>query len=163
MEMFDIRAMVDYDSKLRGLIYNIVTDLSAIDDILQMAYLKAWKGRVSFNGKSSCYTWLCVIARNEAFQYLRKLKQERFYFADLGEHKQDFLESCLGSEQPPCSHLRQYEFLEELNKLSLKAKRILRLRMAGFQVSQISKRLGYSEGSVKSSIHRSKIKLMRLL
>ncbi len=45
-------------------------------DIAQETFLKALKGRGSFTGESSLYTWLCAIAKNLWRNRARKLGRE---------------------------------------------------------------------------------------
>lgn len=60
-------------SKLLGTILQIVRERDIAEDILQDVYLKVWSRAGRFDrAKASPITWLCVIARNTAIDYLRK-------------------------------------------------------------------------------------------
>jgi RNA polymerase sigma-70 factor (ECF subfamily) len=45
---------------------------SDIEDILQIAFIKAWKKIYLFRGESSFSTWLYVVIKNEALNFIKK-------------------------------------------------------------------------------------------
>ncbi|MBE6775456.1 MAG: RNA polymerase sigma factor [Ruminococcaceae bacterium] len=51
-------------------------DETAAKDITQEAFLKAMKGRESFAGESSLYTWLCAIAKRVWLTSLKRQGRE---------------------------------------------------------------------------------------
>jgi RNA polymerase sigma-70 factor (ECF subfamily) len=64
----------EYSSSLMRFIYSRVRSLPDAEDICQETFLKAYKGRYSFNGKSSVKSWLFAIAYHEIISFLRKRK-----------------------------------------------------------------------------------------
>ena len=61
-----------HDAALRALVYRLVGDRDAMDDVLQETYLKAYRARASFRGESALGTWLHRIAYNAAMDELRR-------------------------------------------------------------------------------------------
>lgn len=64
----------EYSSSLMRFIYSRVRSLPDAEDICQETFLKAYKGRYTFNGKSSIKSWLFAIAYHETISFLRKRK-----------------------------------------------------------------------------------------
>lgn len=48
----------EHDARMRALAFRMLGDRSAMDDVLQEAYLKAWRSLGSFRGDASFSTWL---------------------------------------------------------------------------------------------------------
>jgi len=61
-----------YDHRLRGLAYRLLGDRDRMDDALQEAYLKAFRGLPAFRSDSSLGTWLYRIAYNACMDELRR-------------------------------------------------------------------------------------------
>jgi len=63
------RLLRDADRRVRAVVFRMVgTD---VDDVLQVAYVKAYRGWSSFEGRSLPSTWLHSIAVNAALDHLR--------------------------------------------------------------------------------------------
>lgn len=57
--------------KVRGLLFRLVGE-TALNDLTQEAFMKAWEHRNKFRGESEASTWLYRIAYNCAVDFLRK-------------------------------------------------------------------------------------------
>lgn len=66
-----------YDRALRALAYRLLGDRDLMDDALQEAYLKAFRGLPEFTGGSSFGTWLYRIAYNACLDELRRGRAAR--------------------------------------------------------------------------------------
>ncbi|MFP5256476.1 MAG: RNA polymerase sigma factor [Acidimicrobiia bacterium] len=64
-----------HDDRLRGLAYRLLADRHAMDDALQQAYVKAYRGLHRYKAGSSFGTWLYRIAYNACVDELRRRKQ----------------------------------------------------------------------------------------
>lgn len=60
-----------HDDDLRALVWSVVRDRWLMDDVLQAAYEKAFRGLASFRGDSSVRTWLHRICYTTAIDALR--------------------------------------------------------------------------------------------
>ena len=69
------------------------------EEVVQEAYLKAWRGLPSFRGESKLSTWLVRIALNEAFGRARRVSAEVVPLAATGLRAQ--LEEDAMAEDPP--------------------------------------------------------------
>jgi RNA polymerase sigma-70 factor, ECF subfamily len=64
-----------HDRAVRSVAYRIVGD--EVDDVLQVAYLKAFEQRGSFRGESSMCTWLHTIVYRTALDHLRSRRRRQ--------------------------------------------------------------------------------------
>ncbi len=63
-----------YDHRLRGLAYRLLGDRDRMDDVLQEAYVKAFRSLPRFKGESALGTWLYRIVYNACIDDLRSRK-----------------------------------------------------------------------------------------
>jgi RNA polymerase sigma-70 factor (ECF subfamily) len=61
-----------YDERLRALAYRLLDDRDRMDDVLQEAYAKAYRGLPQFKGTSALGTWLYRITYNACMDELRR-------------------------------------------------------------------------------------------
>lgn len=62
--------VVKYQRKLARLISQFIRDSSAVEDVTQEAFIKAYKALSTFRGESAFYTWLYRIGINTAKNFL---------------------------------------------------------------------------------------------
>ncbi|MEA2900469.1 MAG: hypothetical protein QOH36_356 [Actinomycetota bacterium] len=63
-----------YDYRLRGLAFRLLGDRDRMDDVLQEAYVKAFRALPRFKGESALGTWLYRIVYNACIDDLRARK-----------------------------------------------------------------------------------------
>lgn len=121
----------------------------AIDDVAQETYIRAFNGlaKNSFRGDSSIETWLYKIARNESLRMNHKLIRE--------EEKTLKAQSNIRLVQNPDSGDTEY-LKDHLKLLPEKYRSVLTLSSQGFNINDISKKLGIRPGTVKSRASRGK-------
>ncbi len=61
-----------HDRELRALAYRLLGDRVAMDDVMQEAYLKAFRGLSSFRREAQPGTWLYRIVYNACLDHLRR-------------------------------------------------------------------------------------------
>lgn len=66
---FDV-LFLRYRHKIRGLVGRFVRDPSEVDDVVQEAFIKAYRALPNFRGDSAFYTWLYRIAVNASKNYV---------------------------------------------------------------------------------------------
>ena len=65
------------ESRLRGFIRKRVLDTSDAEDVLQEVFLQLWRNPSAFDAaRGSLGSWLAVITRNRAIDFLRKRRPE---------------------------------------------------------------------------------------
>ena len=65
-----------HDDKMRGVVWRLVDSRDEMDDILQDAYLKAWRGLARFRGDAAFSSWLYRIVYTTALDH-RKTQTRR--------------------------------------------------------------------------------------
>jgi len=123
----------------------------AIDDVAQETYIRAYRGleKNSFRGDSSIETWLYKIARNESLRMNQKLAREEEKAKKASEY------SDLPLTQEPESGDTAY-LHDHMNLLPEKYRSVLTLISQGFNINDISQKLGIRPGTVKSRTSRGK-------
>lgn len=61
-----------HDRGLRALAYRLLRNREVLDDVLQEAYLKAFRGFSAFRGEAQASTWLYRIVYNCCLDHLRR-------------------------------------------------------------------------------------------
>ena len=64
-----------YFMKIYSFVLLLVKNPDLAEEIAQETFFKALKANKQFEGKSSEYTWLCAIAKNIAYDVLKKHKK----------------------------------------------------------------------------------------
>ncbi len=123
----------------------------AIDDVAQETYIRAYNGLVknSFRGDSSLETWLYKIARNESLRMNQKLTREEEKAKKISES-----DSLIRTQEPDSGDTAYLQ--DHLKLLPEKYRSVLTLTSQGFNINDISQKLGIRPGTVKSRTSRGK-------
>ncbi len=152
--------VMEYLALVFGFIYRIVRDRAEAEDLTQETFVKAWKKLRSYDREKNFKTWLFTIAKNTAFDLLRKKKSAAFsdFDTELGEN---LLEETIADQNPLPEELairaEKKGLLEgALAKLPLQYRTIISLHYGeGFTFSEISEILGKPLNTVKSQSRRA--------
>ena len=66
-----------HDDKMRGVVWRVVGSGAAMDDVLQEAYLKAWRGIGGYARNAAFSTWLYTIVHRTAIDWTRSQRRLR--------------------------------------------------------------------------------------
>lgn len=139
-----------YSEQLYWKIRRVVLNHEDANDVLQNAFIKAWKSLDTFQGKSSMSTWLYRIAFNEALDFLRKQKAAGSVSADEDLSVANKLmadEYFDGDRMEALLH-------EAVSKLPTVQRTVFTMKYFDeMKYSEISKVLNTSEGALKASYH----------
>src|SRR3990172_8577306 len=125
-------------------------------DLAQETYVRAFTRIVQFDGKSSFYTWLCRIAVNEAFQFLRREGVARANRESFGAES-DRGEADNGRDA-------KIDVEAALGELAPLERAILVLRyQEGLDYQAIAQVADCSPGTVGSRLNRAPRKMPQLL
>ena len=120
------------------------------EEITQETFFKALKSIDSFKGQCKLYVWLCQIAKNTYFTYLKKQSK----VLPLDEHQVDSLEQAL-EEESTVLQIHQI-----LHKLEEPYKEVFSLRSFGqLSFKQIGSLFEKTEGWARVTYHRAKLKI----
>lgn len=144
-----------HHDQLRGLAYAMTGSASAMDDVLQEAYLKAFRGIDRFQGTARFSTWIYRIVHNVAVDHLRTQARtlpmpEPLHGATAREHADDVV--------------RRITIDQALSQLP-EAQRaaVVLVDGEGFDYRSAAEVLGVPEGTVASRVHAARAALRRSL
>lgn len=134
--------------------FSLSRNKSTAEEITQETFFKALKNIDKFDGKCKLYVWLCQIAKNTYFSFIKKEKQY--------DHLTD-IESSLCDEDIEKQLFTKEAALEihkALHNLQDPYKEVFTLRIFGelsfFQIGEIFEK---TESWARVTYHRAKIKL----
>ncbi len=161
-QAFDL-LVVKYQRKIQRLLSRILRDQSDIDDVMQEAFIKAYRALPQFRGESAFYTWLYRIAINTARNWLasqgrrpsasggnQNVEGETFYEIDnLTDNNTP--ESALASQEIAGTVNAAIEQLPE----ELRTAIVLR-EIDGLSYEEIAQTMDCPIGTVRSRIFRAR-------
>lgn len=167
----DIEAFEDivalYETKVCGIIYQIVRNQNEVEDIAQEVFIKVFKNINKFEEKSSLYTWIYRITVNMCIDTMKKRKSV-VYIDEKLETGDGEIERQFESDQKTDEIYEKKELKDIINKcieeLPEKQRMMIILRdIKGFSYEEISSFTKTNIGTVKSQINRARLKLKELL
>jgi len=153
-------------NKLFGMVYRMTENVQDTEDVLQNAFISAYRNIGSFRGDSLMTTWLYRITVNESYKYLKswnKLPVIRIS-EESGVSEKEFFES-IGYDQNQDDNLIIEEMREKclrgfLRCIPRKMRVCFLLKTClGLKNKEIAKVLDISEANVKVLLHRGRQKL----
>ena len=148
-----------YLKPIYNFLFTLTRDQSALDDLTQVTFIKAWKNISSFDQSKSFKTWLFTIAKNTAYDYLKKKKTVPFSaFAD--EEGRNVLEEINEDKPLPDEILERADLSAEIEKkleeIPAPYRTILLLHYKDdFSLQEISQILGHPYNTIKSQHNRA--------
>lgn len=145
----------EHHKMVRNVLYNMV-DVKVLDDLVQDAFLRIWKGLPRFAFKSSLRTWIYRITIHTAIDHLRTVK--------LRPREMAFDEETLVRDEDLELPLNQALVQQSLQTLDESHRSVIILHFfEELGIAEIAKILEIPVGTVKSRIFTAKAKLKNLL
>jgi RNA polymerase sigma-70 factor (ECF subfamily) len=133
---------------------------SSIEDLIQQTHMKAYRGLITFQGKSSFMTWITRIMINECLAYRKKKAFLKIPLTLSRVVNSIFLEGNSPEEIYQRKEIRN-RIEQAINRLSVKHKSVFVLReVEEMSVQETAEILSLSEENVKVITYRAK-KLLR--
>jgi RNA polymerase sigma-70 factor (ECF subfamily) len=149
-----------YLKPLYNFIFQLVRDKDTANDITQDVFVKIWKKISLFDEQKKFSTWIFAIAKNTAFDFLKKKKTVPFT-AFENENGENFLEFIEDKSIPHSDELlrlidEKKDVANFLDSLSPQMKTVLLLHhVHGFSLAEISEIMGHSHNTIKSKYRRA--------
>ena len=159
-----------YKERLYATVYHMTSNHEDANDLVQDAFIKAYKSIKSFKRESSFYTWIYRIAVNRTINHLKRGKNRHYFSLDdidtQIQNDPDFVE--LLSFVTPRREVALTELQEKLNmalqKLSEPHRAVVVMHdVQGLTHADIAKALKCSEGTVRSRVFYARQQLQGLL
>ncbi len=159
-----------YEKPIFNYVYGMVRQRQDAEDLTQEAFVKAFFALKTYKDSFEFSTWMYRIARNVCLDYFRRQKVRSFFSLNtpVGEEEEDELGDFLPSGKDPEEDVLEGELLEEVSravgKLPLKFREVVVLRyVEELSYEDIAQILGVPTGTVKTYLHRAKVKLREIL
>lgn len=156
-----------YLKPIYNFLYQLTNNVPQTEDLTQETFIKAWKNIRKFDQSKSFKTWLFTIAKNTAFDYLKKKKTIPFSFFEDSDGNNKLEE--ISEESILVDELMEKKDLAE--NLEAKLKRIpeqygiiLKLRYKeDFSLGEIAEILGKPYNTIKVYHQRALARLKKAL
>ncbi len=145
-------------SRIRGVVFQMLLDHSAADDVTQDIFLRVVRGIERFEGRSEFSTWLYQVAMNTVRTYLKRRGRSRVQFHD------ELPEGSAVSTAAPDGGVLQAELQTALSSLSPQSRAAIVLVCLQEQpASQAAEIEGYSTDTMYWRVHEARRQLKQLL
>ncbi|MGM0607225.1 MAG: RNA polymerase sigma factor [Candidatus Muiribacteriota bacterium] len=151
-----------YSKRLYSFLYRMCLNEALAEDILQQAFIKAYRYLNKWDNSRGLKNWLYMIARNCFYDYVKKEKKINF----VSMHDLEFFLSAdeTGPEKEAMNREEVREVVKKIYTLKPKYAEILILRyIEDLSYEEISQILQLPLGTVKIRIHRAREKLIQAI
>lgn len=155
-----------HQTRVFTLAYRILGDYEDAGEMVQDAFVAAWRGLGSFRGDASFSTWLTTITVNLARNRLKQVRTRRFREPRSLDDPVHLCEGCVASDPPsdaPSAHerLEREEVRQKvqgcISGLEPGFREVLVLRdIEEFSYGEIGEILSLTAGTVKSRLFRAR-------
>lgn len=135
--------------------YSLSRDMHIAEEVTQETFFKALRQVKSFRGDCKIQVWLCQIAKNCYFDYLRKHRRTQPL-----EEEPSFAATADGPDAALINHETAMRIHKCLHYLKEPYKEVFSLRAFGeLSFSDIGNIFGKSESWARVTFHRAKMKI----
>lgn len=147
-----IKLISRYNDNLFSFIYKMTLSKEDTKEILQEAYIHAYKSLYTYNCVSSFAVWLYRMVANEFRRYYRKKGKK------IKLEKDSIDLDVLSGTEPGCQSQEDYKLvIKFINSLEENQKMALMLEpLEGFNYKDISQIIGVSVENAKLNVHKAK-------
>lgn len=158
--------MSRYNQRLYRVGMSIIKDAGEVEDVMQVAYIKAYENLGKFEFKSSFSTWLTRILINESLLRLKKRKQS--VTMDDATLNTEFYQQQATENRTPLNQVLNTELGRILDaailQLPEKYRTVFIMReIENMNVAETGECLNITEANVKVRLNRAKALLQNLL
>lgn len=156
-----------YRARLYNFICRFVGDRETAEDIVQEAFLRAFRKRKEYRAIANFSTWLFTIAGNLAKSELRRRKRWRLFSLHKDEENETGLELPDESYRPDTvteASIADVQIQQAILSLPENYRQVILLRdVEGLSYQEISEISNCPVGTVKSRVNRARLKLQQKL
>lgn len=160
--------VLKYERLVSTCVYGVVSNTEDAMDVSQEVFLKVYNNISKFKGDSEFSTWLYRVAKNCAYDFVRKKKHQTLSLDTSGEEGEGFdLPDNDISSNPEKKFLQDEKtrlLRSCIDKLSKEHREVIILRdINNYSYDKISELLNIEQGTVKSRISRARDSLRKIL
>jgi RNA polymerase sigma-70 factor (ECF subfamily) len=128
-----------------------------VEDVVQEAMVRAWKGRASCNSPHAPIPWCVQITRNEAFRRMTRVPASTAL-----DETAELTDACAADAIERIAS--QIDIGRALDKLSSDERKLIALRYShDYSQPEVARRLEIPEGTAKVRLHRVRKRLETLM
>jgi len=156
--------VVKYQRRIARHVARYVGRASDVEEVVQDAFIRAYRGLASFRGDASFYSWLYRIATNAAFSFLKKSAGE----VQADERPDEGFEPGVTDEQSPERVLIAKQIGDAVERAMARlqpelAEALVLYEVEGKSYKEIAQMLGTPIGTVRTRIFRAREFIARRL
>jgi RNA polymerase sigma-70 factor (ECF subfamily) len=158
--------VIKYQKKMLNISFRMIGNYEEACEVVQDAFVSAYKHITDFEGRSGFSTWLCSIVINLSRNRLKQLKaalgRELFSIDDPVATESGFMRIEPASQAPTALEQLEKKQLQEkvedcISRLDADFRAVLVLRdIQGFSYEEVSGVLNINPGTVKSRLFRAR-------
>lgn len=157
------RLVRGHQKRLFRYIYGLVGSFDVAEDVIQEAFVRAYGAIGSFRSDSPFYPWLSKIARNLAYNHIRR-EERKESLETLQEKGYDPQSPSLGPLESLLNQESQKRFYRALMALPVAYRTVFVLRhLEQMSYSEIASYLKVPPGTVDSRLYRARQMLLESL
>ncbi len=151
--------VLEHSHAMFRLAWRLTGDEAAAEDIVQEAFIKAWRKLDEFRMESSFKSWLHRITVNTAMDYLRKRSRRNQFEQEEPEWDVSIQASKVSSAEAQLDlRLQTQAAMMDLSEVERSA--LMLKHFEGYSIEEISQMLEITTGACKQTIFRA-VKKMR--
>lgn len=156
------RIVAQFENRIYRLALSMTCNHSVAEDLAQDAFLRVWKALPNYDGRASVYTWIYAITRNVCFTELRRRAARPFTSLDAMEISEGGPGAPLADDRERCAAtgMDAQAFLVRLPERYRQVLVLFYLDQKSYRETAAA--LGIPLGTVKTMLHRAKLKLADL-
>ena len=152
-----------HEHRLRAVLVRILDDTRDVEEVVQDAFVQAWRNLDSYRGDASLFTWLYRIGVNAAMARARRRRPLTVNVSAIEDIAAEERPEQLPESAALGRDLRQ-RIVAALGELPYEYREAVVLRdVAGLSNDEVADALGIGLAAAKSRIHRGRLQLRELL
>ncbi|MES2564807.1 MAG: sigma-70 family RNA polymerase sigma factor [Pseudomonadota bacterium] len=160
--------VVKYQRRIARHVARSVKASGDVEDVVQDAFIRAYRGLASFRGDSAFYSWLYRIATNAALSHLKRQPQDVSLGDEDMDERGEAFEPGVSDEESPERSLIAKQIAEVVQKALAKLKSdlaepLMLYEVEGKPYAEIADMLGVPIGTVRTRIFRAREFIARRL
>ena len=152
-----------FQRRLMRFVFGLLGSFDQAEDVVQEAFVKAWQALDSFDPTRPFYPWLSVIARNLAFNLMRR-EEKKESLENLTEKGFDVAIDEPGPLERLLEGENERRFYQALTSMPERYREVFVLRhFEDMNYAEIAKELKIKPGTVDSRLYRARQYLLEQL
>jgi RNA polymerase sigma-70 factor, ECF subfamily len=160
--------VVKYQRRIARHVARYVRHSGAAEDVVQMVFIRAYRGLASFRGESTFFSWLYRIATNAALSHLKREPADILLGDDAPEERAEAFEPGISDAEDPERTLMAKHIADTVQRALAKlqpelAEALMLYEVEGKSYGEIAEMISIPIGTVRTRIFRAREFIARRL